>query len=299
MILVTYIQELLIENDCVIVPGLGGFVCNYQSAQLVGSNNCTLFPPTKHIIFNTKLTHNDGLLASHISKQQSIGYEQAVAIIKNETDSLRASISANGYVIFEGLGKLLKTENQGLAFIQSEDFQCYPHSFGLNPIVYSKIQKKQETVSHIPISRGVHKRKTIPTLVKQSIILVPMFLLAALLPSMYLKNNYEATIIQLQKSAPVKTETANNTQNIKTASPKTVSITAHYFIIAGSFKNQEAALSLSKQLRNEGYKSQVIEKGDFFKVSVQSFQNLNDANSFLISLQDSDARFVDAWLMMN
>ncbi len=58
-----YIKELLILNDCVIIPEFGGFVANYKPATI---ENNQFFPPAKEIAFNNKLVSNDGLLIKHI-----------------------------------------------------------------------------------------------------------------------------------------------------------------------------------------------------------------------------------------
>ena len=46
----TYISELLYRHDCVILPGLGGFITNYRSAQIHPVSH-TLRPPSKSISF--------------------------------------------------------------------------------------------------------------------------------------------------------------------------------------------------------------------------------------------------------
>ena len=59
--LAQHIEVLLLENDCVIVPGLGGFVAHYTAAMRVAEENVFL-PPTRIIGFNPQLKMNDGLL---------------------------------------------------------------------------------------------------------------------------------------------------------------------------------------------------------------------------------------------
>ena len=52
--LAQHIEALLLENDCVIVPGLGGFVAHYTPAMRVAEEN-TFLPPTRIIGFNPGL----------------------------------------------------------------------------------------------------------------------------------------------------------------------------------------------------------------------------------------------------
>jgi len=71
-----YISELLYENDCVIIPGFGGFVGNYSSAKIHPVNH-TFYPPSKNILFNSKLTSDDGLLLHSVSIGENISYAEA------------------------------------------------------------------------------------------------------------------------------------------------------------------------------------------------------------------------------
>ena len=59
--LAQHIEALLLENDCVIVPGFGGFVAHYAPATHVKEENLFL-PPTRTIGFNPQLKLNDGVL---------------------------------------------------------------------------------------------------------------------------------------------------------------------------------------------------------------------------------------------
>ena len=74
-----YISKLLYQNDCVIIPGMGGFVTNYTSAKIHPINH-TFYPPSKSILFNAKLLNDDGLLINAISIGEKISYSEA----KNE-----------------------------------------------------------------------------------------------------------------------------------------------------------------------------------------------------------------------
>ena len=59
--LTKHIEILLLENDCVIVPGLGGFIAHHQPAHYEEDEGVFL-PPTRTVGFNPQLTMNDGLL---------------------------------------------------------------------------------------------------------------------------------------------------------------------------------------------------------------------------------------------
>ena len=59
--LAKHIEVLLLENDCVIVPGLGGFIAHYRSC-VYNEDTGEFCPPARTIGFNPQLVMNDGLL---------------------------------------------------------------------------------------------------------------------------------------------------------------------------------------------------------------------------------------------
>ncbi len=75
-----HISSLLFEHECVVVPGLGGFVSNYSPARIHPVQH--LFqPPSKTILFNPELKNNDGLLAKFIAENEKTSFYDALAII--------------------------------------------------------------------------------------------------------------------------------------------------------------------------------------------------------------------------
>ena len=60
--LARHIELLLLEHDCVIVPGLGGFIANHADARYTGDEEHLFLPPYRTIGFNQQLQVNDGLL---------------------------------------------------------------------------------------------------------------------------------------------------------------------------------------------------------------------------------------------
>ena len=66
-----FISELLIEHDCVTVPGLGSFLGNFKSAHYDLENE-KFYPPSKQISFNSQIKVNDGLLAKFMSEKSGL-----------------------------------------------------------------------------------------------------------------------------------------------------------------------------------------------------------------------------------
>ena len=64
----------------------------------INHENGTISPPSKRIIFNPKLTNNDGLLVSAIAKHNKSNYSEATTIVKKYVDNLSKKLNAGNRI---------------------------------------------------------------------------------------------------------------------------------------------------------------------------------------------------------
>jgi len=64
-----YIGDLLYDYECVVIPGLGGFLTNDKPAS-IQPNTHYFHPPFKQVMFNAYLKTNDGLLVNYIAREE-------------------------------------------------------------------------------------------------------------------------------------------------------------------------------------------------------------------------------------
>jgi len=126
-------KELLLEEDCVVIPEFGGFVSNYRSAIVEPSKNI-LLPPGKHISFNAKLAKNDGLLAKSISEKLGISYQDALKSIEVRVAFWRNELETKHYLEFEDLGSFILNKEGNLVFEQFNETNFLDTSFGLTNV---------------------------------------------------------------------------------------------------------------------------------------------------------------------
>lgn len=105
MTLAQHIEKLLADNDCVIVPHLGGFISCYSPAQWIEKDNLFL-PPGRMTGFNPRLTINDGLLVQSYMAERHISFAEASRQVQREADALLAELHAQGSVELPRIGKL-------------------------------------------------------------------------------------------------------------------------------------------------------------------------------------------------
>ena len=126
-----HIELLLLEHDCVIVPGLGGFIANYSEAQYDGAGDSLFLPPYRTIRFNQQLQMNDGLLVQSYMAAYDASYPAAYLQMEKDIDKVVYELDTIGEVTFEKIGVLRKEINQSIAFIPSEMSILTPSLYGL------------------------------------------------------------------------------------------------------------------------------------------------------------------------
>ena len=100
--LARHIEILLLNNDCVIVPGFGGFMTHHTSA-VYSDEEGIFLPPSRSLGFNPQLTINDSLLAQSYVEAYDISYPEALRRIEDDVNELRQNINNNGNCSFDNI----------------------------------------------------------------------------------------------------------------------------------------------------------------------------------------------------
>lgn len=96
---------MLLSNDCVIVPGFGGFVAHHVDA-CYSEEEHEYVPPMRAVGFNPMLKLNDSLLVQSYIAAYDMGYPEALKRIEGEVAELRSRIDIDGHYDFCGVGRL-------------------------------------------------------------------------------------------------------------------------------------------------------------------------------------------------
>lgn len=141
-----HIEMLLLEHDCVIVPGLGGFVTQYASAYRIDDEQLFL-PPHRNIGFNTQLTLNDGLLVQSYMQAYDISYAEAMHLLDDTIADIKKKIITEGIYEFNGIGTLSSNLSGNLSFTPNEAGVIAPNLYGLSSLSVQKIEQKTEDMT--------------------------------------------------------------------------------------------------------------------------------------------------------
>ena len=166
--LVRHIEYLLTEHDCVLVPGLGGFVLQYVPARF-SEDRKSIQPPGKQITFNSSLSYNDGLLAQSLMRTLDIDYGKAVAMIEHWVDEIKRSFSEPGdSYAFGELGTFVLSDERSLIFEPPASCLFGISAFGLKKlnicplgqlhkdenVAEPKLRSKKRDVVYIPVNKS-------------------------------------------------------------------------------------------------------------------------------------------------
>lgn len=121
---------LLAENDCVILPGIGGFIARRQPAAYDEAAR-EYSSPRRVVSFNRSLTMNDGLIVQSYMLSRGLNYPDASKLARQALLRLRAAIDRDGHARLEGLGMLVRGTGGTLSFEASGGDIPTPQYYGL------------------------------------------------------------------------------------------------------------------------------------------------------------------------
>lgn len=181
--LISGIRGLLFRHDCVIIPGFGGFICNYVPASIDKASGM-FYPPARRVSFNRNLTNNDGLLIGDVSSREGVGYGEARDIVEQFAASMKKRLSKGEVISLDLIGTFRTNQEGSIQFEPDNEANYNAGSYGMEsfrfePIagydVRKRVLKAHGTVapSRIPLRKLlVRAAVTIPVLI--ALVAVPL-----------------------------------------------------------------------------------------------------------------------------
>lgn len=113
--IVSHIQYLLTQHDCVIVPGWGALVVQHAHAVI---ENDTMLPPRRWLSFNPMLKHNDAMLAHSLMRETKCSYDEAMLMINKQVSEWCEVLKSSGSVVWQGIGRYESQSGTTLLFAE-------------------------------------------------------------------------------------------------------------------------------------------------------------------------------------
>ena len=126
-----HIEILLLTNDCVIVPGLGGFTAGHVPARY-DKKDCLFLPPSRTLGFNSKLNINDSLLVQSYSETYDISFPEAFNRLEEEVTELKQHVYNEGAYELNDIGTLYLNNEGNIEFTPCEAGLLTPYLYSLS-----------------------------------------------------------------------------------------------------------------------------------------------------------------------
>ena len=322
-----HIEILLLDNDCVIVPDLGGFMSHYIEARYDDRENLYL-PPLRTLGFNPKLTMNDSLLAQSYVEAYDISFPEAISRIEKEVSELHQHLENEGYYELYDIGTLRLNGEGNYEFEPCEAGILTPSLYGLNTLEIDKIvpvapiaeplrQPAQEQKE--PAERAIHIKMS--TLRKTAAIAaaIALFVMLAIpvgnstrqfldtckidkswfyrIMPKEITSNKPVTVntkaATPKPAAPVKDEAKQPVVEEKVQEPAT-----YWTIVLASQVSKKNAELFTASLQKRGYaEATVVLRRNGNKVVMGRFSSETEAQNRVRTLRQESADFAEAWVM--
>jgi nucleoid DNA-binding protein len=301
-----FIRELLFGHDCVIVPGFGGLIGNYSPARIEKSSG-TFYPPVKQISFNRNLNHNDGLLVGKISGAANINYGDARNIVEEFVLDLRKRLGNGEKIVFDHIGSFINNHEGNVQFEPDRNANYHLDSYGLEsfqclPLEGYDVRKR--IIRHI--DKDPIKQTSFRKILWRAAVIIPLLavLVAVPLKTDLFKAKVETATMNPLVTAEFEQNKKAVDQDVKDGEaklagnidkvievpappPEVLPVAGNvnsFFVITGSFKSEENALSQVNMLKEEGFTPEIIPAPNgFYRVCAMVCKDMNTA----ISKKDS------------
>ncbi|MBO7481093.1 MAG: SPOR domain-containing protein [Bacteroidales bacterium] len=156
MNLYSTIYQLVCDNDCVIIPGFGGFVTNRFPAEVDFSKQ-EFYPPSRKVAFNENLSLSDGLLVNYISQSENMSWSDAELEVKSFVNDMNARLAEGKSLAFDGLGEF--SRRTGTLVFVPDASNLLDESFGLPSFNFPMLPSESKPRVESAIIKGTPDKK--------------------------------------------------------------------------------------------------------------------------------------------
>jgi hypothetical protein len=289
-----FISELLLEHDCVTVPGLGSFLGNFKSAHYDLENE-KFYPPSKQISFNSQIKANDGLLAKFISEKSGLNYDDSLKEIHQEVLKITLNLKKES-VLLKDIGELNLNKEENIVFNPLQTKNFLKDSFGLSPIFIKELTQENSLNKKEIVLKPKVRSKFYQTAAVWACLIFGA-------SSIYYNVNNDLLEQKLAYEQDLRQESFSKVQkavfDLGSLPSLTINVkrqASQFYVIAGAFRITKNAENLVSSLKMKGYDSRILplnEKG----LTPVAFEGFSQRKAAVTSLREIQAKEnKNAWI---
>ena len=302
MNIIRHIEYLLQHNDCVVVAGLGAFICHEAQAE---ANQATCCPPKRTLSFNGAIVHNDGLLCNSIMRIEGCSYVAAADAVNAFVGELKEALSEQGRVSIGEIGDLLYSESGCLAFEPKEhsDIANFAN-YGLKP-VNIQLLADSETTTEVAQKRILGFGKQFVRIAASIVVIIVLAItLTTPMPMDSIVDKAAVSSVSTTKKMKpmVQKQNVGNPQQQQAAdsanmqSEKQSEQVGRYCVVIASLTSRAQAEKYINESNEEGLFIVNASRGSsIYKVALASGETREEMNSLIREKHLSD-KYPDIWV---
>lgn len=307
-----HIESLLLHNDCVMVPGMGGFISHYVPARYEESEN-TFLPPYRSLGFNPQLRLNDSLLVQSYMAVHGISYEEATEMVKQAVDEVTSTLHHTGRYEFASLGVFTINNEGNIEFEPKEAGVLSPTLYGLDLFEFRTLAN-QAHLDSLSEDEEPYIRIKVRTLKTVAASAAAVFLGVLMVAGTFFgsgKNTFsQAGIVSISKMLPSPTTEENQEQDMtapfttlaqtpaiaeESASEESPVANGYSMVLACKIPRSNAE-QFARPIRDKGYEVEVIGSEAESMVVYGNYPTNQQAYAALQQLRGESA-FTNAWIL--
>lgn len=330
-----HIELLLLEHDCVIVPGFGGFIANHVEAEYSGVQERLFLPPYRTIGFNQQLKVNDGLLVQSYMAAYDASYPAAYLQMEKDIENMAEDLELTGEYELENVGLIKKGINQNISFTPKETGVLSPSLYGLYSFEmkslrdYTIEREAQRSLQITPVSLNVNEEITKKKKQKDIVIrlnrhwldfvvsVAAAVLLFFCLSYTAMKNieqesdtvvaafypvssNYVSAKTLKEKNVRKEFADTKKAENNKIKQQETIQKEPEtkFTIVLASYVEKRNAEEFISNLAKDGFaEGRYVKNGKVSRVLYSSYLTEEDARAALRMLREQNTNFAQAWIL--
>ena len=301
-----HIEILLLSNDCVVVPGLGGFVAHYIEARY-DEEDALFLPPLRTLGFNAQLTMNDSLLAQAYVEAYDISYPEALRRIEDEVEELHQHINNEGFYELHDIGTLATNGEGHLEFHPCEAGLLTPSLYGLTSFEMPKLAYtgNRSTVHHTEKGADIItiRKSTIRKIAAAAIVIFALFLIPPTTswePSQHVQQSSVLSIPSWERSQVKHDATVEETITMvqqAAASCNYVMDSDYWTLVLASHISKDNAEAFIASIQQKGFsQARILEQNNIIKVVYGQYSDKDSAYKNLKELK-GNSDFAQAWVL--
>lgn len=301
--LISTLERLLVEHDCVVVPQFGAFIREFVPSVWDSTHNMA-YPPSVTLRFNEALQHQDGLLLEAYALDLGLSKRLAKLELENDVQHLKQSLLRQQSLALEGLGAVRLSPEGSICFSSAPSERINYRYYGLRSVASPWSVGQEPSLS---LKDDKYLRINIPKRALRYAGVVAVFLIVLLLPLSLWRStlpSYEASFVPdravVQKAIKSVYPSLETDEVKPREEPKPTSQSVwqeaestYYYVIIGTERRESIAQKYIELYQAKYPELAILKSKQLYRISAKQFKSSSEAQAYLRELAREG---VSAWI---